>query len=111
MEDKTIDQVVQDMSEFTISMTDENKTDEELIKDVANEFITKEGIGGYTFFEEMNDLWRNGDNSDKLEMLWQLWKNKWSRYITTERRRSLIGEITETACKRYYKRYKKEKGL
>lgn len=86
------------------------ETDEEIIKRVSNEFITKEGIGGYTMFVELNNRWRNGEEGTYcFQSLWNRWINKWQPYLLQSKRtKDLAGEITEKACDRYYKRYKKE---
>lgn len=86
------------------------ETDEEIIKRVSNEFITKEGIGGYTMFAELNNRWRNGEKETYyFQSLWNRWINKWQPYLLQSKRtKDLAGEITEKACDRYYKRYKKE---
>ena len=44
-----------------ITVDEVMETDEELIKRVSNDFITKEGIGGYTMFVELNNRWRKGE--------------------------------------------------
>lgn len=85
------------------------KTDEEIIKEVSDEFINKEKIGGYTMFVELNDRWRNGEEGTYcFQALWNKWVNKWKPYINDERKIRLQGEITDAACQRYYKRYKRE---
>lgn len=71
-----------------ITLDEVMETDEEVIKRVSNDFITKEGISAYTLFVELND--------------------RWKPYINTERKIQLQGKITDAACQRYYKRYKKE---
>lgn len=92
-----------------ITLDEVMETDEEVIKRVSNDFITKEGIGGYTLFVELNDRWRNGEEGTYcFQGLWKKWVNRWKPYINTERTIQLQGEITDAACQRYYKRYKKE---
>lgn len=85
------------------------ETDEEFIKKVSNDFVVKEGIEGYTLFTELNNRWRNGEEGTYcFEALWKKWVNKWRPYLDNKRAIDLAGEITEKACNRYYKRYKKE---
>ena len=93
-----------------ITVDEVMETDEELIKRVSNEFITKEGIVGYTMFVELNNRWRNGEKETYyFQSLWNRWINKWQPYLLhSKRTKDLAGDITENASDRYYKSYKKE---
>lgn len=77
-------------------------SDEELIEYVANKFIKTEGEDGYNMFIKLNNT---DPKSDEFRILSNKWLCKWGRYLTTEKRNSLSGKITEIVCQRYYKRY------
>lgn len=78
-------------------------SDEEIIEKVAKEFIEIEGESGYKMYIELNST---DPKSDNFRVLSNRWKHKLGRYITTEERRRLIGEITDRICKNYFNRYK-----
>lgn len=88
-----------------IEINEQDLSNEEIIKKVSNDFVNYYKIDAYNLWVELNESYKNGEN---YQNLWKKWADMWRPYINTERTIQLQGEITDAACQRYYKRYKKE---
>lgn len=89
----------------TIEIEEQDLTNEEIVKRASNDFVNHYKIDAYNLWVELNDSHRNGES---YQNLWKKWVDMWRPFICTDRRIELQGEITDAACQRYYKRYKKE---
>lgn len=89
----------------TIEIEEQDLTNEEIVKRVSNDFINHYKIDAYNLWVELNESHRNGES---YQNLWKKWVDMWKPFINTERTIQLQGEITDAACQRYFKRYKKE---
>ncbi len=89
----------------TIEIEEQDLTNEEIVKRASNDFVNHYKIDAYNLWVELNDSHRNGESCQNL---WKKWVDMWRPFICTDRRIELQGEITDAACQRYYKRYKKE---
>ena len=88
-----------------IEIEEQDLTNEEIVKRASNDFVNHYKIDAYNLWVELNDSRRNGES---YQNLWKKWVDMWRPFICTDRRIELQGEITDAACQRYYKRYKKE---
>ena len=89
----------------TIEIEEQDLTNEEIVKRASNDFVNHYKIDAYNLWVELNDSHRNGES---YQNLWKKWVDMWRPFICTDRRIELQGEITDAACQRYYKRFKKE---